>query len=85
MGAMQRYKAIFKKMKEIRTERNQMIYDILIKHCDDMVIALTEIMESAQVENNSVVANEAESILLNLISDRLYAQFFIDANDLKNQ
>ena len=80
---MQKHKEIFKKLKEIRTERNQMVYDLLIKHSNDMEIALTDIVELAQAENNSVVASEAEIILRNLISDRLLAQLFIDDNDLK--
>lgn len=80
---MQKHKDIFKKLKEIRTERNQMVYDLLIKHSNDMEIALTDIVELAQAENNSVVASEAEIILRNLISDRLLAQLFIDDNDLK--
>ena len=80
---MQKHKEIFKKLKEIRTERNQMIYDLLINHSNDIEIALTDIVELAQDENNSVVASEAESILRNLISDRLLARQFIDDNDLK--
>ena len=79
---MQNHKEIFENLKKIHKERNQVVYDLLVKHSTDMEIFLTEIMESAQIENNSVLANEAGSILQKIISDRLFAENFINTNDL---
>jgi len=74
----------FKAIVKIKKQRNHIVYEILGKKGKLMEQELTEIMTSAEKDNDIEAAFQATIVLRNLLLARLYVIKFLDSNDQKD-
>ncbi|MEA1922235.1 MAG: methyl-accepting chemotaxis protein, partial [Pseudomonadota bacterium] len=74
----------FKAITEIKKQRNHIVYDILGKNGKLMEQELTEIMTSAEKDQDFEAAFQTGLALRNLLLSRLYVVKFLDSNDQKD-
>ncbi len=74
----------FKAIVEIKKQRDHIVYEILGKDGKLMEQELTEIIISAEKDNDIEAAFQATIVLRNLLLARLYMIKFLDSNDQKD-
>ncbi|ETR68603.1 MAG: methyl-accepting chemotaxis protein [Candidatus Magnetoglobus multicellularis str. Araruama] len=78
------YDQAFKKVIEFMNQRNHFVHDVLDVKGPLMEKTLTEIMVSANGDNDSTAAYQAGITLKHLLLARLYIRKFLDTNDQKS-
>jgi len=78
------YDQAFKKVIEFMNQRNHYVHDVLDVKGPLMEKTLTEIMVSANGDNDSAAAYQAGITLKHLLLARLYIRKFLDTNDQKS-
>lgn len=78
--AMHEYEKAFARVKEIRIERDIIVYEKLREYGLTMEKSLTTIMKSAKEDSDAEAAYEAGTILRHVLLGRIYGQKFLDTN-----
>ena len=81
--AIREYEAGFDKVVAFRDERNHRVKDILDVKGPFMEKSLTDILVSAEKDNDMTAAFHSSMAMRNLLLARLYAMKFLDTNDPK--
>ena len=81
---VEEYDKGFKAIAEIKKQRNHIVYDILGKKGKLMEQELTEIMTSAEKDQDFEATFQTGLVLRKLLLSRLYVVKFLDSNDQKD-
>ncbi len=78
---LKEYDANFRKIVELRNNRNYFVFSVLDVHGPSMEKALSSILESAEEDNDEVASFHAAHALKHVLLGRLYVTKFLDKND----